>query len=269
MTSLVKRKNLVLGKGFIGSYLAKHLRDSGEEVRVLARDGGVDLRQAENQQASFEWADRVWFVAWDVGVWKKDTPPSYEADILESNLQLCRSVFRVLEKTKKPFLFVSSQASLFPDLMTLGVTKKVGELWTKILGGQIARFWNVYGWEPVGEKSHLIPDLVWNGLQGEKIQLRSSGEETRQFVYVQDAVEALVYQFDSGQEVAEIVSGTWTPVREVARLVGEKLGVGVVLGEQAGKPSLATPSTPLLGWLPRFSLEQGVEETIKEAKSLS
>jgi nucleoside-diphosphate-sugar epimerase len=264
----MKRKNLVLGLGFIGSHLADLLKERGEEVVALSLDSGCDLTKAENYFDKFLWADRVWFVAWNVGVWKKDTAPAYEAEILDSNLRLCQSVFRCLERSGKPFLFVSSQAALAPDMITLGVTKRVGEHWTRILGGHIARLWNVYGWEPVGEKSHLVPDLVWKGLQG-KVELMTSGEETRQFLYVRDAVEAFAHQFDIDQKEADVTTFEWVPIKEVARLIGEKLGAEVKLGPKPGKPSLFVPEIPLKSWKSRFSLSEGLDETIKDARIVS
>jgi nucleoside-diphosphate-sugar epimerase len=266
MAAETKRRNLVLGKGLIGSALTSFLKERGEEVKVLSRGDGHDLRHAEQYMSDFEWADRVWFVAWTVGVWKKDNTSAYEAEILDANLQLCQSVFGVLQKTGKSFLFVSSQAALAPDMMTLGVTKRVGEMWTKILSGHIARLWNVYGWEPVGEKSHLVPDFVWKGLSGGGINLMSNGEEKRQFLYVRDCVEALVHQFDGGQKEADITTGEWIPVKNVAELVGAKFGVPVTLGEKPGKPPLAMPEKPLASWKPRYSLNEGIDEIIKEAK---
>ncbi len=260
------RKNLVLGKGLIGSHLATYLRECGEAVETLSRSDGHDLRNAENYLDKFRSVDRVWFVAWDIGVWKKDTPPSYEAGILDSNLRLCQSVFHCLAETKTPFLFVSSQAAICEQMITLAVTKRVGELWTKILGGHIARFWNVYGWEPVGEKSHLIPDLVWKALSGGSIEIMTTGDETRQFLYVRDAVEAIVQQFDIGQKIADVTTGEWVPVKEMAKLIGEKLGANVMLGTKTGNPSMATPATFLASWKPRFSLSNGLEEVINEAK---
>lgn len=261
------RKNLVLGKGLIGSHLAALLIEKGEEVTVLSRGDGKDLRQSEDYFDQFEWADRVWFVAWDIGVWKHEKSPEYEAEILDSNLQLCRSVFRTLQRTGKPFLFVSSQAAPSSEMITMGVAKRVGEMWTRILEGHVARLWNVYGWEPVGEKSHLIPDLVWNGLRGKKIELMTNGEETRQFLYVKDCVEAFVHQFDIGQKHADVTSGEWIPVKEVAKLIGEKLDAEVVFGSKPGRPSLHSPETPLKSWKPRISLGKGLDEVISNAKT--
>jgi len=259
------RKNLVLGRGLIGSHLAALLKEKGEEISVLSRGEGHDLKKAENYLDKFEWADRVWFVAWDTGVRKHEKSKEFEVDILDSNIKLCSSVFRVLQKTKKPFLFTSSQAAPSSEMTVLGATKRVGEMWTRLLDGYVARFWNVYGWEPVGEKSHLIPDLIWKGMDG-KIELMTSGEEERQFLYVRDCAEALVHQFEIDQKHADITSGEWVPVRDVAKLIGKKLGAEVVLGEKPGRPPMHQPETPLESWTPKYSLEKGVEEVIEFAK---
>jgi len=258
-----ERKNLILGGGLISSNLGTLLKERGEQVVTLARKDGQDLRKSENYIKEFEWADRVWFLAWDVGIWKDRTTAAYEADILDSNLQLCQSVFRSLEKTDKPFLFTTSQAS--SEMITLGVTKRVGELWTRILGGHIAKLWNVYGWEPIGEKSHVVSDLVWKGLQG-NIELMTNGEETRQFLHVRDCVEALAHQFDIGQKYADITSGQWVPLKEIAKLIGKKLEVEVTFGPESGKPSPGAPETPLKLWEPKISLDEGLDKVISEAK---
>lgn len=260
-------KNLVLGAGLIGSHLTALLTERGEEVHVLSRGAGHDLTQAEKYMDEFVWADRVWFVAWDTGVRKNETPAAHEAAVLHANSELCRSVFGVLQATGKPFLFVSSQATLSPDIFVLGVMKRLGEMWTRLLGGHIARFWNVYGWEPVGEKSHLVPDLVWKGMTEGIVSLMSNGEETRQFLHARDAAEALVHQFTIGQKVADITSGEWVAVKTVAERIGALLNAQVIVGENAGKPSLAIPQTPLASWKPRLTLDEGLREVIKNTQA--
>jgi len=257
------RKNLILGGGFVSSNLRELLEEKGEEVVTLSRGDGKDLRKSEDYISDFEWADRVWFLAWDIGVWKKDKDNSYEIDILESNLQLCKSVFRVLEKVKKPFLFVSSHAST--EMIPLGVTKRVAEIWTKLLDGHVARLWNVYGWQPVGEKSHVIPDLVWKGLNG-RVELMSDGEEKRQFLHVRDCVEAFYHQLEIGQKYADITSFEWVLLKEVARLAGDKIGVEVSLGSKPGNPGLKSPEVPLGSWGPKISLDQGLDDVINKAR---
>lgn len=259
-------KDLILGAGLIGTHLADLIKERGNDVRILSRGMGHDLKHAENYVDDFTWADRVWFVAWDTGVRKTEALAEYDMAVLDSNTELCRSVFGMLRKAGKPFLFVSSQAALSPDIFVLGTTKRLGETWARLLGGHISRFWNVYGWEPVGAKSHLVPDLVWRAMMEGPISLMSSGEETRQFLHVRDAVEALVYQFESGQKVADVTSGEWVRVKAMADRIGALTGAKVAAGQNAGKPSLAVPQTPLAGWKPRFTLDDGLREVLEHAK---
>ena len=56
------------------------------------------------------------------------------------------NAFGLIEKYKKPFVFASSQMSNM-SYSPYGVLKRVGELYTKSLGGLIVKFWNVYGIE--------------------------------------------------------------------------------------------------------------------------
>jgi nucleoside-diphosphate-sugar epimerase len=262
-----RRKNLVLGgEGMIGADLVQYLIERGEEVVSLDQKTGHDLRQSSLYRDRFVWADRIWFLAWDVGIWKAATDASYQADILSSNVRLCDSIFTTIKEAGKPFLFVTSQLSGSPS--PLGVVKRVGELWAKFLGGYAAKFWNVYGWEPVGQKSHLIPDLVYQGLQQKRISLMSSGEEKRQFLYVRDCSEALVHQFDSKQEYADVTSGEWVPVRTVGELIAQKLGVPIEFGQKKGADSFADPTTPLQGWQPRRTLSEGLDLVIAHSKEV-
>lgn len=258
-----KRKNLLLGGGFIGSEVSSLLTERGEEVVTLSREEGHDLREAEKHIDYFDWADRVWFIAWDIPVWKYAANPEYQLKIIASNTRLCESIFGVLGKTRKPFLFTSSQ--LAGSFTPFGVTKYLGELWAKTLGGRVAKFWNVYGWEPVGDKSHVIPDMVHKAITEGKIELMTNGEEKRQFIYVRDCAEALLHQFEINQKYADITSGEWMPVKRVAEILAEKLQVGLKFSDKPGPESFSSPSIFLEGWKPRFTLEEGLALTIEKA----
>src|SRR6266581_1573659 len=61
--------------------------------------------------------------------------------IIHNNTLLSEKIFSFLEKTKIPFMFASSQLAVSDT--PYGVTKLLGEEWTRLLAGQIVRFWNV------------------------------------------------------------------------------------------------------------------------------
>ncbi|MEZ5010004.1 MAG: SDR family oxidoreductase [Chitinophagales bacterium] len=178
-------RNLVLGgAGMIGSALCDHLLQKGEQVISLDIKTGFDLRADDLNQHKD--VDYVWFLAWDVGGSKYLTNKNHLLNIISNNTIICKKVFDFLEETKIPFMFATSQLAASDNVY--GVTKLLGEQWTKILNGQLVRFWNVYGWEEPGEKSHIIPDLIFQGLHYDRIELLSNGEEERQFIFMDDCV---------------------------------------------------------------------------------
>ena len=74
------------------------------------------------------------------------------------------NAFGLIEKYKKPFVFASSQMSNM-SYSPYGVLKRVGELYTKSLGGLIVKFWNVYGIEKDMNKAHVITDFIRKGFE--------------------------------------------------------------------------------------------------------
>ena len=69
--------------------------------------------------------------------------------------------------------------------------KRVGELYTKSLGGLIVHFWNVYGIEKDMEKAHVITDFIRKGFETGVIDMMTDGTEERQFLYAEDCCKAL------------------------------------------------------------------------------
>ena len=71
--------------------------------------------------------------------------------------------FEYLNEYKTPFVFASSQMSSM-SYSPYGVMKRVGELYTRSLGGLIVKFWNVYGIEKDMTKHMLSLTLSVKGL---------------------------------------------------------------------------------------------------------
>ena len=170
------KTNLVLGgSGTIGSALCNHLEKKGEKVVNLDLKTGFDIRF--HSLEPFKKVDYVWFLAWEVGGAKFLTKDSNLINIIHNNTILCEKVFSFLNDTHIPFMFTSSQ--LATTETPYGITKLLGEKWTQILNGQTVRFWNVYGWEEPGERSHVIPDLILQALTKKSIYLMTNGQEER------------------------------------------------------------------------------------------
>ena len=97
-------------------------------------------------------SDFVFFLAFDVG--GINYLASTYLNFIDNNTRMMANVFGHLADYKKPFVFASSQMSDM-SYSPYGVMKRVGEMYTKSLGGLIVHFWNVYGLEKDMEKAHV------------------------------------------------------------------------------------------------------------------
>ena len=257
-----KNRELVLGgEGLIGSTLVRQLTALGHDVKSLDLKSGCDLRYVDEEP--FRECDRVWFLAWDTGGAKYLEAEDQQNQQYKNNCELCLRVFDILYKTKKRFLFVTSQLAGLPN--AYGTTKLMAWHWSLTLGGKVARLWNVYGWEHPTIKSHVITDLVLSGLKGQ-VRCMTDGSERRRFLYKTDCASALIQLFDGPQQSAEIAAGEWVSIREVAEEVARQLNVETQFGTMKGSERLVDPAELLSGWAPRVSLEEGIASVVKEAR---
>lgn len=256
-------RELVLGgEGLIGTTLVHALSSRGHQVTSLDLKSGCDVRHVDQQP--FVDADRVWFLAWDTGGAKYIEAIDQQHEQYKHNSELCLRVFEMLSRTRKPFLFISSQLAGLPN--AYGTTKALGANWTRQLGGKVARLWNVYGWEEPTVRSHVVTDLVLSGLKG-RVSCMTDGEEQRRFLYKTDAVEALMRLFDSSdQQTAEIAAEDWVTIRLIGEEIARQLNVPAEFGELKGSECLIDPLETLPNWKPLVSLQQGISQVIEDAR---
>lgn len=256
--------NLVLGgSGTIGTALCKYLKSKKEKVINLDLKNGFDLRK--DDLTPYRKVDYVWFLAWDVGGAKYLSKEKNLHSIIYNNTVICEKVFSFLEKMKIPFMFASSQ--LAANNTPYGVTKLLGEEWSRLLNGQICRFWNVYGWEEPGERSHVIPDLITQALTKNKIELLTDGQEERQFIYIDDCVENMVKVRESGLTRVDITNGEWITIEKVAEVIGSILKVPVKLGKKKGYSVKVNPDFMVYKCQFKTQLEKGIKQVILKAKN--
>lgn len=249
-------KNLVLGgSGTIGKALCQYLDSIGQEVVNLDLKEGFDLR--DRDMNDYAGMDYVWFLAWDVGGSKYLSSKDNQLDIIRNNTLICENVFSFLQRTKIPFMFASSQLAAVDN--TYGITKILGEQWSKLLGGKVVKFWNVYGWEEPGEKSHVIPDLVTSGLTSGKIQLLTNGEEERQFIYMDDCVRNLVRIRDGAENDVHLTNGHWIKIKDLAASIAKATNASLELGEVKGYNNRVDPDPNHVQYDFPTSLTDGIE----------
>jgi nucleoside-diphosphate-sugar epimerase len=140
---------------------------------------------------------------------------------------------------------------------------------------------NVYGapcdFSP--ESSQVIPALVRKAIEfpDQPFVVWGSGAQGRAFVHVNDVVDALVSTLESGfgKGVIQIGPDVCISIREIAETLVEISGKDITINYDRSKPegdrgrcADYSKARRILGWEPRTSLRDGLEETYRwiEAK---
>ena len=125
-------KITILGSaGQIGAYLTEYLSNKGHHVFEydIASVPTQDLTQIPNLALEhlIKESDFVFFLAFDVGGSRYLKKYQHTFKFIDNNTRMMASVFGLLEKYNKRFVFASSQMSNM-SYSPYGVAKRVGEL---------------------------------------------------------------------------------------------------------------------------------------------
>jgi len=174
--------------------------------------------------------------------------------------------FEAIKKYRKPFIFASSQMAEM-GYSSYGMLKSLGEKITYDLGGVIARFWNVYGYEKDEEKSHVITDFIKMAKKDKVIKMRTDGTESRQFLYADDACEALFtlakkYKTLNKKQNYSITNFKWNKVYEIAEILDVLSSCSVIPSDKKDTTQYNAMNEPnnhiQKYWQPKTSLEEGI-----------
>lgn len=267
-------KCLVLGSaGLIGTYLCNELFMYGHEVIRfdVADDPAQDLRIPNNPilEKMLDICDIVYFLAFDVGGYKYLVTNQGKYNYICSNDLLMHNTFKMLDKYKKRFIFISTQMVDMPG-SAYGILKRLGESYTSSLGGLHVRLWNVYGIEARSIKSHVITDLIFKGINDKKIELLSKGTESRQFIHAIDCVKALRILGEKYDELNRnlnyhITSFNWKTIGEIAVIISRCLNnIPIIYGLDTAHVPMIQPDNHILSlWNPKIVLEDGIAALVE------
>lgn len=163
-----------------------------------------------------------------------------------------------------------------------GWAKRMGELqaesykieygWDKI---SIVRPANVYGpfdnFDP--KTAMVIPSLINRALSGENpLTVWGDGSPIRDFIYSEDVAEGMMLAVERGINVPiNLGSGSGVTIKQIAEIVAKNVSGGKIkIVWDKSKPKGDAKrlmdvkrAKKLLGFKPKYSLEKGIEETIK------
>jgi len=278
------KKILILGSsGQVGAYLTDYLREKGNEVFEFDVTNGPnqDLTTIPNGQleALIYLSDFVYFLAFDVGGSHYLKKYQHTFKFIDNNTRLMANAFGLIEKYNKPFVFASSQMSNM-SYSPYGVLKRVGELYTRSLGGLIVKFWNVYGIEKDMDKAHVITDFIRKGFESGDIDMMTDGTEAREFLYAEDCCEALETVMQSyakltSDDELHITTGVYTTVLEIASeikslfsSIGKEITITPAQSKDEVQKDARNEPDPYIKkfWEPKTSVPDGLKKVFEEMR---
>lgn len=133
---------------------------------------------------------------------------------------------------------------------------------------------NIYGpWDKFDiQSSHVVPSLIGKAFlakqAGNKLHVWGDGSQIRDFLYVNDAAEALITLFEKGSGVYNISSGLGVAVSDLVNCIVDSIGLPSGIVWEKDKPvgikSRIVDNSKLvsLGFCPDHSIADGISETI-------
>lgn len=297
------------GAGFIGSNIVGALTRDGCPVTVLdnlssgyesnlrpfpaVRFVKGDVRDPEAVATALEGADVVFHLAASVGNKRSIDDPVTDAEI---NVL---GTIRILEAARKygvKKIVVTSSAGIFGELKTLpiredhqvepdspyGCTKLCQEklclAYAKLYGidAVALRYFNVYGPnQRFDAYGNVIPIFAFSMLRGEPLTIFGDGEQTRDFIHVDDVVQANIKaaHTPSISGAYNIASASRITINELVRLLERASGITPKVSHGPERPgdvrhSLAdiSKAQAAFGFSPTVGLEEGLRDYMRWAK---
>ena len=254
-----------------------------------------DVRDYDGIYRLFENATHVIHLAANTGVQPSILAPQ---DDCQTNIMGTLNCLRAsVEHDINKFVFASSGAPLGNQVPPLheemnprpvspyGASKLAGEAYLSAfynsfgLSSVALRFSNVYG--PGSDaKNSVIAKFIKNIIKSEPIKVFGAGEQTRDFIYVDDLINAILLSMDynvDGAELFQIATGIETTILDLLLKLERALDQHNIKmceihhdvmpkGDVMRNFSKIDKASDLLYWRPEISMEDGLLRTVKYYK---
>jgi len=304
----VSRVVVTGGAGFIGSNLVRALLGRGDEVRVLdnfstgnrANLDGLGVEIVEGELRSYERvhnAVRKADVVYHLGA-LGSVPRSVQDPLTSSavNVEGTLNVLLAARDEGVRRVVFSSSTSVYGSSRTLptaedepcdpispyGVAKLAAERYCisfsrvyESFETVVLRYFNVFGprQSPFSQYAAAVPLFIRAVAAGEPVTINGDGEQSRDFTYVDNVVDATLRAGDTpgvSGEIFNVAAGAPATVNAVADTIGAILGKPVEKVNLPPRPGDIRDSWAdlskaerLLGYAPAVALEEGLRRTIE------
>ncbi|MED4268277.1 NAD-dependent epimerase/dehydratase family protein [Priestia megaterium] len=290
------------GAGFIGSHLVEELIKKGIEVHVLDNmtAGNLsnvhplavihteDICSIEAKRIILkEKPDVVFHLAAQADVARSINDPKYDADVNINGtinmLEACREI------TLKKFIFAStsgvygdlqkgliSEEDLTIPVSYYGLSKLTAESYIRLFNHlygipyTILRYGNVYGPRQTAKGEGGVVAVFLERLKkGMPLNIHGNGEQTRDFIYVKDIVQANIASIEGGnQHTVQISTTKSTSINQLLEILErihpskiEALHTSTRIGDIKHSCLDNKKARQILNWQPQFNILDGITET--------
>ena len=296
--------------GFIGSNLSEALLDRGYEVRGIDnlttgyRENlapleaseefefrEADVRDADAMADAVEGVDYLFHQAAVASV-----PRSVEDPVTSTDAN-CTGTATVLDAARRADVdaaVVASSSSVYgsseelPKVETMPATPESPYALSKYFTEELAlefsdfydidtvalRYFNIFGprQDPEGQYAAVIPKFISLMLDGERPVIFGDGEQSRDFTYVDNAVQAnvLAAEGDVTGEAFNVGVGGRVTVNELVGTLNDHLGTDIEPVHDDPRPgdvrhshADVSKAEELLGYDPEVGFEAGLERTVE------
>jgi nucleoside-diphosphate-sugar epimerase len=314
---MVTAKYLVTGgAGFIGSHIAETLLRQGESVRVLdnlttgrqinleafkGHPGRVeilhgDLRDPEIVKKAVAGTEVVFHQAALASVPRSIADPVAS---LEINVNGTQNVLLAARDAGVRRVVFASSSAIYGDAPVLpkreempaapmspyAVQKLSGELlcgvFTRIYGLETValRYFNVFGprQDPASEYAAVIPRFLTMLLEKKRPIIFGDGEQTRDFVYIENVVRANLLAAKVPAAVGQAINiacGERISLNAVLHIAGELLGTQIDaeyreprVGDVRDSVADISKAQQLLGYTPEINFREGLARTLSSIQA--
>jgi len=298
------------GAGFIGSNLVDRLVKEGQFVTVIdnlstgrfsnishhtKRDVkfiNLDISNSKNLKKAIQGNSYVYHLA---GL--ADIVPSIENPkaYFNTNVNGTLNILNACKDLKIKKLIYAASASCYgipkkyPTNENSKIDPKYPYALTKLLGEQMVmhwakiynmpnlsfRFFNVYGLRSrtTGAYGAVFGVFLAQRCANKPLTIVGSGKQTRDFIYVNDLVEAIVLAAKKKNlrgQIFNLGSGIETSVNEIAKIIGgEKIHIPNRPGEPNRSQADIRKIKKELGWKPKILIKAGVKELLRNIERWS
>ncbi|HWR39063.1 MAG TPA: NAD-dependent epimerase/dehydratase family protein [Patescibacteria group bacterium] len=301
-------KHLIMGgRGFLGNNIAAALARTGEEVIIFDKncpaegDSAIqyvagDFSQLQCCTDIFNHVDILWHLISTTVPGIADQNPAYD---METNvIHTIRLLDLAVKHKIKKVIFFSSGGTVYgipqhlpigekhptDPISSYGIHKLTIEKFLFLYHQKydmdyvIARVSNPYGKGQINRLGQgVIPTFYHKILAGEEIEIWGDGKNIRDYIYIDDLVEAalLLAANTEKHKVFNVGSGVGCDLLQLSRIIADcldkEVSIRLLPSRGCDVPANVLDISRIrevTGWTPRTSLEDGIRKWISEVANI-